>query len=529
MRKDEAHRRPLRIAIQQQFFVFHNEIIRVDVVGAALASFHLTVNHSLLLVFGKIPCVGVMRGDGVQIFYVLFISELELHIADNVVVLLLEHIGVNAVVGTPFTVIPPVFRHLVNEKQAQHLDALAEEPAFPLDVREDRLADLNAAELLLADFPDDVAGIDLDAVQELHRVVPSVDELDDKAVLILIQPAGIVIKVEPYADLRRLFADAGRPLEIKLDRSGGVGFGEVDPLEIDIAVRCRASRLRDAFYRDLLDKPLVVCLHRVQAINHVVDAVRSVRGGIAQSKQRMKFFQPLFCLRAFDRLWFINNEDRICFGNNIYGAAGAELVQLHINAPCVLALCIERLHVDDHHIDGTVGGKAVDLGQLRGIINKKADLLSVFLGKMLLRHLKGLVHSLPDRYARDNDDELAPSVMFVQLVHGLDVSVRLAHARFHLDSEVILARFRPFQPFGWLELVRPLHLLQIAQNDLIREPGNDRFIAPTGEVLLVRDGHLIVNAPVYHISRREIRLPREHIHHGFRRVRLEFLMFELKF
>ena len=82
---------------------------------------------------------------------------------------------------------------------------------------------------------------------------------------------------------------------------------------------------------------------------------------------------------------------------------------------------------------------------------------------------------------------------------------------------------------GWLELVRPLHLLQIAQNDLIREPGNDQFIAPTGEVLLVRDGHLIVNAPVYHISRREIRLPRKHIHHGFRRVRLEFLMFELKF
>ena len=55
-----------------------------------------------------------------------------------------------------------------------------------LDMGKDSLADLNAAQLLLADFADDVARIDLDPVQKFYRVVTPVDKLDDKTVPILI-------------------------------------------------------------------------------------------------------------------------------------------------------------------------------------------------------------------------------------------------------------------------------------------------------------------------------------------------------
>ena len=251
-----------------------------------------------------------------------------------------------------------------------------------------------------------------------------------------------------------------------------------------------------------------------------------MRGGIAQRQERTELFQPLFCLHTFDRLRLINNEDRICFGDDVDRFAGAELVQLHINAPRVLTFGVERLRIDDHHIDGTVGGKAVDFRQLRGIVDEEADLLSVFLGKMFLRHLKGLVHSLSDRYTRYNDNKLAPSVMLVQLVHCLDICVRLAYPGLHLYGQVVMS----FQLLGRLDLICPLHLLQVFQNDFVRKFGHDMLIAPTGEVVVFSNGLLPKSRPlVHHIGRRKIRLTREHVHHGFRRVRLELLMLELKF
>ena len=80
---------------------------------------------------------------------------------------------------------------------------------------------------------------------------------------------------------------------------------------------------------------------------------------------------------------------------------------------------------------------------------------------MLLRHLKGLIHTFPDGDAGHHNDELAPPVMLVQLVHGLDVSVCLADTGFHLDSQVVM----PFQMLRGLDLTRALYLLQVIQND----------------------------------------------------------------
>ena len=400
-----------------------------------------------------------------------------------------------------------------------------EELTLALDMGKDGLADLNAAQLLFADLADDVTRIDFNAVQKFYRVVPPVDKLNYKAVPILIQIAGVVVKIEPDADPHRLFADPRCTLVIKLQRCRRVCFGKIDALQIDIAFGRRTARFGDAFDGDLLHQPLVISLHRVQPINHIVDAVRLMRSGVTQRQKRTKLFQPFLCLRSFDRLRLVNNKDRICFGDNVNGAAGTELVQLHINAASVFPFGVERLRIDDHHVDGTIRSKAVDLGQLRGIIDKEANLLSVFLGKMLLRHLKGLIHALADGDTRHHDDELAPAVVLVQFVHGLDVSISFADARLHFDGQVVVS----FQLFRRLDLICPLHLLQMFQNDFVGKFRHDTLVAPAGKIFFVRNRLLIPSASVHEISGREVWLPCKHVHDGFGGVCLEFLVLELKF
>ena len=83
---------------------------------------------------------------------------------------------------------------------------------------------------------------------------------------------------------------------------------------------------------------------------------------------------------------------------------------------------------------------------------------------MLLRHLKRLIHTLADGDAGYHNDELAPTIVLVQLVHGLDVSIGLANAGFHLNGQVVM----PLQTLRGLDLSYTLHLLQMFQNHAVR-------------------------------------------------------------
>lgn len=76
---------------------------------------------------------------------------------------------------------------------------------------------------------------------------------------------------------------------------------------------------------------------------------------------------------------------------------------------------------------------------------------------MLLRHLKGLINALADGDARHDHDELAPTVMLVQLIHRLDVGIGLANARLHFNRQVVAT----FQLIRRLDLIGTLHLLQM--------------------------------------------------------------------
>ena len=74
---------------------------------------------------------------------------------------------------------------------------------------------------------------------------------------------------------------------------------------------------------------------------------------------------------------------------------------------------------------------------------------------MILRHLKGLINTLADGNARHDHNELAPAVVLVQLIHGLDVGIGLADAGF--NRQIITT----FQLVRRLELIGALYLLQM--------------------------------------------------------------------
>ncbi len=151
----------------------------------------------------------------------------------------------------------------------------------------------------------------------------------------------------------------------------------------------------------------------------------------------MKLFQILLCLFPLHRLRLIDDQDRVRLRNDIDRSARTKFVRLHVNPSGILPPCVERLGIDDHNIDRTVRGKTVNLCQTGRIIDKEPYLFAIFLCKMLLSHLQGSIYPFTDRNARDNDYEFAPPVSPVQLIHRLNISVRLSDPRLHLNRKVI--------------------------------------------------------------------------------------------
>lgn len=191
-----------------------------------------------------------------------------------------------------------------------------------------RFSNLNAAKLVFADLADDVTGKDFDAVQELHGVIASVDGLDHKADFVLVQIAGIVIKIITDSNCCRFLADTGRTLAIKLNSCRRVGFGKIDAFQIDESLGCRAAGFGNALNGNFLNQPLVVRLHRVKAIDHVINAVRLMSGGVAQRQQRREKFQIFLGSRSLNRLRLVNDQNWVCFGDDVDWATGAEIIKL---------------------------------------------------------------------------------------------------------------------------------------------------------------------------------------------------------
>ena len=425
--------------------------------------------------------MGFVGRNHIQILQVIVFFHPDLHIADDIIVLFLEYIGVDAVLRLSRLVILLVLGHFVNEEERQHLDALVEQFTLPLDMRKNRLPNLNPPQLIFADFTDHIPGIDLNAVQEFHGVVPAVNAGNDKIIFVFLHLPGIVVQVVPFRNLPGDFTNAGSTFKIKLNGRRGCRLGQVDTLQIDIALCSCAAGFRNALDRNLLHQPLVVRFHGIQAVDHVVDAVALMGGRIAESHQRMELRQILLRLLPLHGLGLIDDQNRIRLSDDIDRPAGAEFVQLHVDTAGILSSGIKGLGVDDHNIDGAVRCEAINFGQLGRVVDKKTDLFTILFRKMLLGHLERFIHTLADGDAGHHHDELAPAIGAVQLVHGLDVGVGLAHASLHLDSQVVM----PLQLVRRFQLVGPLYLLQILQNVSVGELRHDFVVAPSGKSFIL--------------------------------------------
>ena len=105
-----------------------------------------------------------MSRNSIQIFHVFLIAELPLHMTDDILVFLFEHIGIDAIIRIAPFVVLLILGNLVDEKQAQYLDALMKQLAFPLNMGKDRLPNLNTAQLVFAYLADHISGKELHAV-----------------------------------------------------------------------------------------------------------------------------------------------------------------------------------------------------------------------------------------------------------------------------------------------------------------------------------------------------------------------------
>ena len=111
--------------------------------------------------------------------------------------------------------------------------------------------------------------------------------------------------------------------------------------------------------------------------------------------------------------------------------------------------------------------------------------------------------------------------MFIQLIHGLDIGIGLADTSFHLNSQVKMS----LQLLRRLELICPLNLLQVFQNDTVGKLRQDFVVAPAGEILFIGQCLLVKTvASVHHVRGGKIWLSGKDIHHGLCCISLKFLM-----
>ena len=98
MRENETNRRLLRISVQKELLVFHNQVVGINIVRRCFLLTNLGVNHIALLIHGKISCMGRRRSNHIKILDVVIIPQFKLHSANDVCILFFKHIGIDTVV-----------------------------------------------------------------------------------------------------------------------------------------------------------------------------------------------------------------------------------------------------------------------------------------------------------------------------------------------------------------------------------------------------------------------------------------------
>ncbi|EKD97833.1 MAG: hypothetical protein ACD_23C00718G0001, partial [uncultured bacterium] len=190
---------------------------------------------------------------------------------------------------------------------------------------------------------------------------------------------------------------------------------------------------------------------------------RLVGGRIPQHRQWFEVGQRIQRLAAFHLLRLIQEHDGPVGADDVNGPAGLEIVQLFINATRILARGIEGLHVNHHDVDARVAGKAFQVVQLLGVVNKEPGALFVVVQKVLRCDFQRLVHALTNGNAGHHHNELAPPIAGVQLEHAFDVAIRLAGAGLHFHVQIDVAHLGFDQRGGQGQVFPALHRMDVFQ------------------------------------------------------------------
>src|SRR5690606_38728674 len=91
---------------------------------------------------------------------------------------------------------------------------------------------------------------------------------------------------------------------------------------------------------------------------------------------------------------------------------------------------------------------------------ERIDLMAVQFLKVVLGYLKRLIHPFTNGNAWHNDDELAPTIVFIQFVHGADVGIGFTSTCFHFYRQVV-AEFYTFGAFYLLTLIQVIPFLYV--------------------------------------------------------------------
>ena len=306
------------------------------------------------------------------------------------------------------------------------------------------------------------------------------------------------VQVVALADDPRLVDDfPGPALRLEFQRRLRAVLARTDLGAVDVGVDAAAVRDVDAHRLDLLHELLLEGVDGVEPVDEVADGL--VRRGVAQDHQGPEERQHVVRRPALHLLRFVEDEDGPVRGDHVDGSAASELVQLHVDAPRVLAASVERLDVHHHHLDVGVRREVQHVLRMRGVVDVDLRRLAVVGGELVRRDLEGLLHALADGDAGHDDDELAPSVAPVQLEDRLCVDERLARPRLHLDLEFGESRIDvcPLQVLPVLDGVKMVR-------EHVRRQGDRRVrVADVGDVPEVQ--RLLDDAPVAHAGKDALR------------------------
>ena len=91
--------------------------------------------------------------------------------------------------------------------------------------------------------------------------------------------------------------------------------------------------------------------------------------------------------------------------------------------------------------------KAVNLGELFGVVDEVLNPFAILTGKVFCHTLETLINTFTNSNTGHYDDELRPTVASVQFVHGFDVGVCLTGTGFHFDGKGQVFTLQMFDGF----------------------------------------------------------------------------------